>query len=170
MSDVQLDAPVSHAKAALAASEAAAGQDPCLDPERLTEVEEWRLVSDYQARRIEELMVQAEQAAELASNLVTSLRDVEVRLGWIEHDRREPDKILCNVQSARGVILRALSVVLNNEDRDDEVTISIYGTCTCPASREEAPAEGFRRYWLQGEARTKLGDWHYENCPLRRNP
>jgi hypothetical protein len=36
-----------------------------------------------------------------------TLREIERRLAWIERDRREPDKVLCAVQSARGLLIRA---------------------------------------------------------------
>lgn len=39
-------------------------------------------------------------------------------------------------------------------------------TCTCPASAEEAPKSGFRRYYLAGEARTTRSEAHYPECPL----
>lgn len=40
-------------------------------------------------------------------------------------------------------------------------------TCICPSSAEEAPTEGWRRYYLNGEARTTRHEAHYPGCPLR---
>jgi hypothetical protein len=47
------------------------------------------------------------------NRLRAGLEDAQTRLGWIERDRREPDKTLCNVASARRVIFDAL-----DENRD----------------------------------------------------